>query len=150
VAGHPIWLGGGSATPRPAVWGWPNHLLGPRGGSATPLGQTFKIFFEGLAQGGGQTTPLDHWGWLGHPQAGLRVAEPPPWAEPPLNGRHVGGRTTPRPNGVVQSPHHISSSSSSSSSSFFWIFVLFLNKICEWGILKKKKKKGQNGQIVTI
>jgi hypothetical protein len=25
------WPGGGSATPRPAVWGWPNHPLGPWG-----------------------------------------------------------------------------------------------------------------------
>jgi hypothetical protein len=35
------------------VWGWPSHLLGPRGWFSQPLNFFFFFFFEGLALGGG-------------------------------------------------------------------------------------------------
>jgi hypothetical protein len=52
VAGHPIWPGGGSATPRPAG----TTLSGPRG--EPPLGPNAqKQKFEQLAQGAAEPTP---------------------------------------------------------------------------------------------
>jgi hypothetical protein len=65
-------------------------------------------------------------GWPNHPQAQTE------WPATPY--------------GMVRPPQHI-------SSSFFFFLVFgfyFLNKICDWGILEKKKKRGQNGRIATI
>ena len=94
---HPIGGGrslrlawGGSATPRPAVWGRPNHPQWPRGWFSRHLGQTLKKKILGrLAQGaakpplgpitqkkkklavwpkGRPNHPLGRWGWFGRPQ----------------------------------------------------------------------------------
>jgi hypothetical protein len=69
VAGHPVWPRGGSANPRPAVWGWPNHPqtaclgVGPNGvaghllwGGSTTTAYFFFFsffFFSGFFFGGG-------------------------------------------------------------------------------------------------
>jgi hypothetical protein len=37
VAGHPVWPRGGRTTPRPAVWGQPNHPQWPKGWFGCPL-----------------------------------------------------------------------------------------------------------------
>ena len=90
VASHLVWPRGGSATPRPAVWGQPNHPQCPRGWFGCPLGQTPKGFFFRVWPKWRPNHPLGHWGWFGHPQtASLGVAKPPlgqtGWAATPAN-----------------------------------------------------------------
>ena len=55
MAGHPVWPGGGSATPRSAVWGRPDHPQWPRGwfgcsfayiSASKPYQWTSKVFLD--------------------------------------------------------------------------------------------------------
>jgi hypothetical protein len=43
LASHLVWPGCGSATPKPAVWGQPNHPQWPKGWFGRPLGQSLKF-----------------------------------------------------------------------------------------------------------
>ena len=124
---HPIGGGwpprlawGGSATPRPVIWGRPNHPQWPTGWFGRPLGQTLKFFFFWVfGPRGNRTTPWGYWGWFSCPQTG--------WPK--------GGQTTPgqmgwpvTTYGVVQPPSTFKKK----------------KKKCDWGILGINRLNGLN------
>ena len=126
MAGHPIWHGGGSATPFGlGGFGHPQAgCLRVAESSPGPKGVVRPPPWTKPSKKGVKHLNFFLKAWLRGMVGHLRVVEQPPGPkgviQPPLDRLAEGRRTTPMPNGVAKPPpQHISSSSSSSSFGFF-------------------------------